>query len=140
MCATKPVRQLVLPALFTLALSACAGSVGQITDPQGLPAPVNVRVWADLDGDSKRAVSEPPLPGVSVQLVDPSDGRIVDEAVTDASGEAEVVGLQDLLPSYQLQLVVPDGYTATTSATFPLADTDYRTSPISFGLSPVADG
>ncbi len=117
MSTTKPMHWLVFSIGFTLALCACS---------TGGTGPVNVRVWIDKNQDGKRTVEEIPLSGVAVQLVDPDTGRGVDEQVTDSNGEAEVVGLQDLLPGYQVELVVPKGYEATTDATIPLADVDYR--------------
>lgn len=128
--------------LLALSLSGCdtvlgspTETPGPRTDPQGLPNPIAVEVWLDANEDGVRDPVETPLPGVAVQLIDPNrEDPIVDEAVTSANGEGELVGLQDLIPGYNLRVTVPEGYRATTPVDVSMAGVDWRTETVQFGL------
>jgi hypothetical protein len=73
-------------------------------------ASVSGSIWLDLDGNpGGRAVSEPPLAGVTVYLLD-SSGDVLRETVTDATGYYEFTGLAPGEYSIGIESAsVPDG-------------------------------
>ena len=75
------------------------------------PASITGVVWEDLNSNGIENPNEPPVPGVTVNLVD-AEGNIIATTTTDADG----VYLFTDLPAgdYTVELVTPDGMVVTS--------------------------
>ncbi len=78
------------------------------------------RVWEDLDGDGVQDPGEPGINGVTVQLVDPVTGDVIDTQVTSGDGNYTFSNLPT--GDYTI-VVVPDGLPSGSSQTFDLDGT-----------------
>lgn len=65
-------------------------------------------VWYDTDGDGIQDPDEKPVPGVTVNLVDPKSGKVIRTTKTDDKGTYLFDGLVD--GSYKVCFVKPAGY------------------------------
>lgn len=72
-----------------------------------VPPAIGNYVWEDANINGVQDPGEPPIPGVTVRLLD-EDGNVVDTTVTDANG---FYGFTDLVPGvYSLEFASPAGY------------------------------
>ena len=69
---------------------------------------VVVILWSDENGDGIRDSDEPPLVGVTVNIIDPVTGAVVATVTTGADGSARATGLPE--GDYLFKPVPPDGY------------------------------
>jgi hypothetical protein len=84
------------------------------------------RVWHDLDGDGVQDSGEPGLQGVSVELIDPRDGSLLERQITDSNGEYVFEMLSHFYYIVQVdEGTLPTGFTSTTAIPGP---TDYHSS------------
>ena len=75
------------------------------------PASITGVVWEDLNSDGVEGAGEPPVPGVTVNLLD-AEGNVVATTTTDADG---VYVFTDLpAGDYTVELVTPDGMVVTS--------------------------
>jgi hypothetical protein len=73
------------------------------------------RVWHDLNGDGVQNSGEPGLQGVSVELIDPRDGSLLERQITDSNGEYVFEMLSHFYYIVQVdEDTLPDGFTSTT--------------------------
>ncbi len=71
------------------------------------------RVWTDLNRDGQRVGGEPPVGGVTVQLLD-NGGALLQSTTTDVSGYYEFLNINP--STYKLKFVQPVGYLGLTLA------------------------
>ena len=116
--------------------------LNRVSDPTATPTPTPTptptggriygTVFNDLDGNGQWNPGEPGLADITLRL-ETATGQLVDQTNTNGVGAYEFNGLTS--QTYHLQLLVPDGWTATTS-------TDYYLNPgnqaveRNFGLQP----
>jgi hypothetical protein len=72
-------------AIASFGKAAGVGDIELLCDPA--PIEIGNRVWRDLNANGIQDPDEPPLAGVTVQLVDTATGTVVGTATTDANGE-----------------------------------------------------
>ncbi len=72
-------------AIGSFGKAAGIGDIELLCDPA--PTEIGNRVWRDLNANGIQDPDEPPLAGVTVQLVDNATGTVVGTATTDANGE-----------------------------------------------------
>ncbi len=98
-------------------------------------------VWIDLDKDGVQDTTEPPLPGVKVELLNPDGtpaldllGYPVPSTFTDVNG---YYFFDSLAPGdYQIRFTLPDGYGFTAQAAGTDPEVDANPDPAT-GLTPV---
>jgi hypothetical protein len=84
------------------------------------------RVWHDLDGDGVQDSGEPGLQGVSVELIDPRDGSLLERQITDSNGEYVFEMLSHFYYIVQVdESTLPSGFSSTTAIPNP---TNYHSS------------
>lgn len=79
----------------------------------GEPA-YKAHVWEDADGDGVEGKDELPMAGITVQIVDQSNGLLWMRPVTDSDGNTFPFKAGDSCGQYDIYLSVPDGYWPTT--------------------------
>jgi hypothetical protein len=73
------------------------------------------RVWHDLDGDGAQDSGEPGISGVTVNLIDPRHGMIIESQITDGSGEYLFEELSHMYYIVQVdEDTLPDDFNSTT--------------------------
>lgn len=78
------------------------------------------RVWHDLNGDGLQDSGEPGLQGVTVNLIDPRDGSIIESQLTDSQGEYLFEELSHMYYLVQVdETTVPTGFLSTTAVPDP---------------------
>ena len=82
-------------------------------------ASVDGHVWIDSNGDGIHDAIEPEMPGVAVELLDVA-GSVIATTVTDSTGYYQFTGVV-AAASYQVEVVVPEGYEPTTKGVGPPA-------------------
>ena len=83
------------------------------------------RVWLDINRDEVQDSGEPGLQGVTVNLIDPRDGRIIESQVTDANGKYLFEMLSNMYYLVQVDAsTLPSGFVSTLITTIG----DYHTS------------
>jgi len=79
------------------------------------------RVWYDLDGDGVQDSGEPGLQGVTVNLVDPRDGGIIESQLTGGQGEYLFEMLSNMYYIIQVdETTLPSGFASTTGLASPV--------------------
>ncbi len=75
--------------------------------PTRTPTPINIGnfVWDDLDGDGIQDAGEPGIEGVTVQLWNPDRTLMIDETVTNASGNYTVIA--PVPGEYRVRVIKP---------------------------------
>ena len=88
------------------------------------------RVWHDLDGDGVQDSGEPGLQGVSVELIDPRDGSLLERQITDSNGEYVFEILSHFYYIVQVdESTLPGGFTSTTAIPDPDPTNYYSSYP-----------
>ena len=77
-----------------------------------LAASVGGVVFSDLNGDGVRAPGEPGIPGVPVDLLDPTSGALLSSTTSLADGSYVFAGI--MARSYQVRESDPPGFGSTT--------------------------
>ncbi|MBW1988177.1 MAG: hypothetical protein JRI97_01385 [Deltaproteobacteria bacterium] len=79
-------------------------------------ASIGDRVWYDTDGDGVQDTGEPGISGVTVNLVDPRDGRTIDSVVTGVNGTYVFEQLSNAYYIVQVdETTLPAGFASTTA-------------------------
>jgi hypothetical protein len=108
-----------------LANQTLVGGVDAARDRGYYSATVSGRVWYDVDADGTRDVGEPPLTGVSVEVVDSATSAVIDTATTAADGTYSTDGSPLLTPgSYVVRVINPSTDSLAFSTTG--SDNDIR--------------
>ena len=93
-----------------------SGTPVKSTNPYNAETPILVsvgdHVWTDVNRNGIQDSGEPPVGGVTVDLLD-ANGIQIDTTTTDGSGFYSFTGLTPST-TYQVQFVAPDGTTFTT--------------------------
>jgi len=82
------------------------------------------RVWHDLDRDGVQDSGEPGLQGITINLIDPRDGSLLERQFTDSNGEYIFEMLSHMYYIVEVdETSLPAGFSSTTSVASP---TDYH--------------
>lgn len=108
------ISPLSLPGGFDRAVIHLTGSGGTdgITSTAAAQAHIGDDVWHDLDGDGVQGPSEPGIPGVTVNLLDPATFAVLQTTTTDPNGS---YGFDVAAGTYVVQFVSPVGFLPTTA-------------------------
>ena len=89
-------------------------------------------VWEDVNGDGDQGPDEEALAGITVQIVDQSNGLLWKRPKTDDQGYTFPFTAGDTCGQYGIQLVVPEDYWPST----PVIAYPQNCEIVEFGLNP----
>jgi hypothetical protein len=104
----EPPAQIQIATLAITGLAPVQGLSAPVQTPTRTPTPVNLGnfVWDDFDADGRQDAGEPGLQGITIQLWNETLTQMLDDTVTDASGNYFVVA--PFPATYRIRVVLPN--------------------------------